>query len=226
MKNIEKCKIEDKNKDWLLNTCFERFGSMNKGDYEVALFTLLLRSGWSEMSDFDISRALKLTETKVKRLRYESNLVYPLEDNMKDQLKAQLKKAKYKLTDSNKIQFIISDKLLRLYANNVLEQEGSFADSSFNASVVSVTPEDLVLLINFVADQKDDSYKILNKAKTELRNSVRGLPMDTKETLTKFAKAFVKDTARRFAPNVTECMFEYLEHKYGIDLKMDNANND
>lgn len=121
--------LNESDKDWLIEECLSRFGSMNKNDYEVALFTLLLRNGYSEMSDFDISRELKIKETKVKRLRYESNLVYPNNTDLRTQLRVLLDKAKFRITDSNKIQFLIKDKNLRLYANDILEAQGGFADS-------------------------------------------------------------------------------------------------
>lgn len=35
--------------------CLDRFGSMNKNDYEVALFNLMLKCGYNTKSDFELS---------------------------------------------------------------------------------------------------------------------------------------------------------------------------
>lgn len=173
--------LNESDKDWLIEECLSRFGSMNKNDYEVALFTLLLRNGYSEMSDFDISRELKITETKVKRLRYESNLVYPNNTDLRNQLRVLLDKVKFRISDSNKIQFLIKDKNLRLYANDIFEAQGGFADSSFNSSIVSVTPEDLVSLLTVVFDGDKEKINItIHQVRNKLQDSSRKLPQTLK----------------------------------------------
>lgn len=183
--------ISPTDKDRFVDLCFERFGSMNKNDYEVALFALLLRNGWKDKSDFDISQLMKITETKVKRLRYESNLKYSDNSDLKGQLKTLLSSVKYKFAESNRIQFLIKDKNLRLYANNILEQQGSFSDSSFNSDVVSVTPEDMMVLLGYVADQDATKVKeLLQKAKVELKRSQNVLPQDIKEKVKNLAVGF------------------------------------
>lgn len=207
--------IQKEDKDKFLGLCLERFGSMNKNDYEVALFTLLLRSGWNKKTDFDISCMLKVPETKIKRLRYESNLVYPNNENLKEQLKDLLKKAKYRMTDSNKIQFLIVDKLLRQYANNILEERGSFADSSFNSSIVSVTPEDMMLLLGYVTDKEtNETNEILQNAKEELRKSNQGLPNKTKEKVMKASKNLLAEIGKIVTSNCTQLIMNYIEQRY------------
>ena len=126
------------------------FGSMNKNDFEVWIFHYLLKeNGYASKSDNQISRELKIPESKVKRLRYEADLVYPKdEDSFKKEFYEVLKNRVYKQVGDNKIQFVIRDKNLRLYLNDKLESFGSFADSSFNADIVTVTAQDLVLLIS------------------------------------------------------------------------------
>ncbi len=125
------------------------FGSMNKNDFEVWIFHYLLKNGYASKSDNQISRELKIPESKVKRLRYEADLVYPKdEESFKKEFYEVLKNRVYKQVGDNKIQFVIRDKNLRLYLNDKLESFGSFADSSFNTNIVTVTAQDLVLLIS------------------------------------------------------------------------------
>ena len=53
-----------------------RFGSMNKNDFEVLIFNAILNSDLEETSNYKLSRILKIPESKVKRLKYEADLVY------------------------------------------------------------------------------------------------------------------------------------------------------
>ena len=133
------------------------FGSMNKNDFEVWIFHYLLKeNGYASKSDNQISRELKIPESKVKRLRYEADLVYPKdEDSFKKEFYEVLKNRVYKQVGDNKIQFVIRDKNLRLYLNDKLESFGSFADSSFNTDIVTVTAQDLVLLISDFENKKE-----------------------------------------------------------------------
>ena len=68
-------------KDDFINICINRFGSMTKNDYEVALFHEMLRAGLNDKTDFQISLLLHIPETKIKRLRYEATLRYLSQDN-------------------------------------------------------------------------------------------------------------------------------------------------
>mgnify|MGYP004582632565 CR=1 FL=1 len=207
-----------KGKDEFLATCFERFGSMNKNDYEVALFHLLLQNGFKDKTDFDISRELKMPETKVKRLRYESNLVYPPQEDFKQLLLEEFQsKSGYKVTENNRIQFIIKDKMLRQYALNRLEELGSFADSSFNTNIVSVSPCDLLLLIADMSDAdkngKEEFTRIIAKVKKEIKNSKQELPTDGKEMIQKTATSLLGDAIGHFAPRFADFLNEYLANK-------------
>lgn len=202
---IKSLKMSDK--DWFLEECLPRFGSMNKNDYEVALFTLLLRNGYSQMSDFDISRELKITETKVKRLRYESNLVYPNNEDLNEQLKNLLNNAKYRMAGSNKIQFLVKDKMLRSYASKILEEQGGFIDSSFNSDIVSVNPEDMILLLCIVSGQNSkDTNDTLTKIKSELRKSKKRLDKTMKDK----AMQILNGLFNAVAPTCVELLIGYV----------------
>ena len=52
------------------------FGTMNKNDFEVWIFHYLLEHELQGKKNYEISIALKIPESKVKRLRYEAELKY------------------------------------------------------------------------------------------------------------------------------------------------------
>ena len=157
--------VKLKGVDQFLTECFQRFGSMNKNNYEVALFHLLMQSGYDDKSDFELSVHLQIPESKVKRLRYEESLVYPQSSNLsgdyyKQVLAELLLNRKYRV-HNERIQFSISDKHLRLYINDVLNKDNRFADSSFNANIVSLTPADLLFLLEKAEVNTKDKIKAI-----------------------------------------------------------------
>lgn len=122
------------------------FGSMNKNDVEVLVFRILLDKeqndnpmGLKGLSDYVISMRLKIPESKVKRLRYEAELKYPIstDEQKKKMLLDVLNRVQYK-KDKEKIQILVSNKMLRLYISDLLSQGGRFFDTSFNSNIVSI----------------------------------------------------------------------------------------
>ena len=152
------------------------FGSMNKNDFEVWIFHYLLENGYASKSDNQISRELKIPESKVKRLRYEADLVYPKdEDSFKKEFYEVLKNRVYKQVGDNKIQFVIRDKNLRLYLNDKLESFGSFADSSFNADIVTITAQDLVLLISDFEGKKEIFQRVKSQVEKNTNATINNM---------------------------------------------------
>lgn len=182
-----------------LDYCTQHFGRLNKKDYELAVFHLLLQNELKDCSDFAISRRLKITEAKVKQLRYEMNLVIEKDDSAyREELMQLMSTASYKFADGGKkIQFCVNDKMLRLFLNDQLNQIGSFADSSFNSNIVSVTAKDLLFLLG--ADKHADIVKYINQS---LRDNANDLPQDAHQKLVELAQSVAKDFGEKISPNV------------------------
>lgn len=87
-----------------------RFGSFNKTDYEVLMFTIYLDSLPVDKQIFDyiISKDLGITETKVRSLRIKSQLLYPKELDWKGILSKAIKNGRYSEVD-NMITISIED---------------------------------------------------------------------------------------------------------------------
>ena len=208
---IDYSKITSESKDWLLKTCFERFNSISKSDYDVAFFHVLMKNGYGDKSDFELSRLLKLTETKIKNLRYKCNLEYPMDESYEEQLKVILNKAAYKV-DGNKIQFSIKDKMLRSYANNLLEEDGNFTDSSFNSSIVSLTPLDMVdLLKKLYGGENNHEYEEMRMLiRNSMNRSLKELPKKGMEIFKESVVAFIKDVGSKVAPRFTDFLVDSI----------------
>lgn len=201
--------MEDfKDAESFLEYCTQHFGRLNKKDYELAVFHLLLQNELKDCSDFAISRKLKITEAKVKQLRYEVNLVIEKNDSdYREELMQLMSTASYKFADGGKkIQFCVNDKMLRLFLNDQLNQIGSFADSSFNSNIVSVTAKDLLFLLG--ADKHADTVKKINQS---LRDNGKNLPQDMRSKLSGLAESIAKDFGSKISPNVTNWIADQLQ---------------
>ncbi|MCQ2203426.1 MAG: hypothetical protein MJZ15_03175 [Bacteroidales bacterium] len=136
------------------------FGSMNKNDFEVWIFSQLMQERLRGKSNYDISLELRLPESKVKRLAYEAQLRYPSGVSYKEQLSESLKKAKMS-KDDNYLCFPIENIALRNYLSNILKNKGSYIDSSFNFEIVKINVEDFAIILEAV------DAEVANKLKEE-----------------------------------------------------------
>lgn len=174
------------------------FGSMNKNDFEVWIFNEWRKLQDNDLSDYQISKELKISETKVKRLKYEADLKYS-SDNDEKKLQEQffelLKNAKYK-KENSKIQFVIKDKLLRGYINDCLEKDGRFIDSSFNSNIVSIHVDDF----SFLLDEFEyvDKEEILKEAKNRAE-SYHDFPVKFSDII----KEKLKDLGKEYVGELT-----------------------
>lgn len=136
------------------------FGSMNKNDFEVFIFSYLVKEHavYKDKSNFELSILLRIPESKVKRLRYESDLKYSSKDNdnngLKNRLNKVLSKAKLKFKDKQQIQFIIEDVYLRSYLDDCLKKNGYFSDTSFNREIVVINLDTLSYLMENILDKE------------------------------------------------------------------------
>ena len=124
---------------------------MNKNDYEVWIFNYLLQGDMRGKSNYDISVELRIPESKVKRLRYEASLKYgnPADTTQYNKaFKLLLDKVNLKKGSNNVVQFAVEDTQLRHYLESILKKKGRFADTSFNSEVVSITLDDLAMLLD------------------------------------------------------------------------------
>jgi len=206
------------------NTCLAGFGRMNKNDFEVALFHLFLENNdLRKESDFALSIMFKMPESKVKRLRYEEALQFPVnndEAHYKDAFINLLTNGHFRVTDNHRIQFAISDKLFRLYISDLLMRDGRFADSSFNPNIVSLPWKDLEYLLN----QFDSKTKErLDKIKTSIKEGGKDVPKTITECLQGVVKDLIKNSAKKVGGDALADFICFLEDKIIELLKQEKT---
>ncbi len=164
----------------ILENYLERgFGTMTKNDFEVAIFHYLLQDNqYGSLSNYEMSRKLRIPESKVVRLRYEESLKYQGTDTDEDvkylrKLSECLQKVRlYK--DKGTITLSIEDKATRLFLKSLLKQNNRIIDGSFNSELVVLQCEDYVYLLTQI-DEKVGLSKLKEYGKEKIVEITKGL---------------------------------------------------
>lgn len=143
----------------VLQAYIERgFGSMNKNDFEVWIFSQLLDGELKGKSNYDISTLLRMPESKVKRLAYEAHLKYPKNRDYKQMLSDILKYSQFD-KEGKHIVFVIEDVTLRKWLDSELKKNHEFSDTSFNSEIVRLNASGYSALLNCIDSDLADKLK-------------------------------------------------------------------
>ena len=171
------------------------FGSMNKNDFGVWIFSHLLKTKLAGLSNYAISVKLKLPEAKVKRLKYEATLKYGATEDKQayaKQFEAILKNAKFK-KGGEAIQLVIEDIQLRKYLDSLLKEDGRFSDSSFNSEIATIEIDDFKALLDKI--WSNEQWKKFNDEMNKQINVI---------TFIDFLKKIGKNTAEKSGNKVID----------------------
>lgn len=139
------------------------FGSMNKNDFEVYIFNEIIKNNeYSGMNDNDLSIELRIPKSKVKRLRYEAGLKYPISiGKLEDELKNCIENRVRIVPNTAKcFEVTIDNELVRQYADSMLKKENLFCDWSFNSEILRLSSKDFEFLLNkFCGEKKVNDFK-------------------------------------------------------------------
>lgn len=176
------------------------FGSMNKNDFEVYIFSWLIQnhSDYKDASDNEISRKLKIPESKIKRLRYEAELRYGNNDTdvLWQKLRNYLSIVNYRKAEDNVLRFSIPDKQVRLFLKDQLQAGNRFCDSSFSENIVVISIDDLLYLLDNGVVSKEEKAKIIQQVKSTYKG--KDLPQSVSEAI----KICASDAAEKLLSNV------------------------
>jgi hypothetical protein len=151
--------------------------TMTKREIDILVMHLLMDTcGLANASNYDLSIKLKLSESRVKSLRYEARLKYPISDTyVQDQLLIVLHSAQFELDKNDqtnyekmKVSFVCEDVYLRHALQGILKSQGRFADTSFNTEIVRIEAESLLFVIGKIYGAEirtkfEDQFKALSK---------------------------------------------------------------
>lgn len=222
-------KTFDKNdiKQWegiydLIQNLVNNFGKINKNDLEVALMDLLLKNKFNKDSDFQISYSLGIPESKIKRLRYEVELLHPKnESDYLDDFYKLINKSTVK-QDGEKLLIYIGDKMLRAFISNRLIEMGSFAEAK-SSNILCITPIDLIILIL----KMDNSHNELDKIIEKMQIHNKQLQKSTKENIKNGVIEFISGLGNKINGNMVNWListFNQIDDK-DIDKILNYKNN-
>lgn len=184
------------------------WGSMNKNDFEVYIFNKLLQDQtYANKNDYEFSITLKIPQTKVKRLRYESGLVYGSKDSAtyNAQFRALLIQAKPQIEKERFVKFAMEDKGLYLYIDNMLKQDGRINDRSFNSEVVIISIEDLTYLLEKTILSEEEKKTIL----LEFSKRTPKQKINIQQALVEIVKAFAQGVGSGIAKGWTGTLWDF-----------------
>lgn len=142
------------------------FGSMTKNDFEVWIFHQLLCGKLKGKTNREISIALRIPDSKVKRLRYEADLKWgnPDDDSSyHDALVAVITKARL-IKEKKQILLVIEDTALLKYLDAKMKNANVSWDKSFNSENISIDYEQYEAFCkNVLTDEYRDSIAFLKK---------------------------------------------------------------
>lgn len=169
---------------------------MNKNDFEVYIFNQIITDpNYAGKNDYELSIELAIPQTKVKRLRYESNLKYGRNNAevYNQQFREVLMNAKPQAINNGKaVKFCMEDKGLYLYIDNLLKKDGRFGDRSFNSELMVISMEDLVYLLETTLLSPTEKEDIL----TQFRKASNDNSITISYALLEIAKAFAEGAGK------------------------------
>lgn len=165
-------------RDFLSKYLEPAFGSMNKAEIDLMVFSLLHQiTDFRDKSAYDIARTLRITPTRVRSLKMQLGLrdTSRTEEALRLQIINLLSRCRY-LKDGDTIQFGVEDPLVREDIANRLKKLDATADSSFNKELVRIQLDAFVDFISDImpADQKKKVKQALVKAGMS-DTSIRGI---------------------------------------------------
>ena len=150
------------------------FGSMTKNDFEVWIFHQLLCGQLHGKTNREISVALRIPDSKVKRLRYEADLKWGSPDDdssYHDALVAVVKKARL-INEKKQIQFVIEDTALLKYLDSRMKHANVSWDKSLNSENISIDFEQYETFCKEVLTKEYQEATDFLKEKLKYENSI------------------------------------------------------
>ena len=199
-------------KEFIKDTYLKKgFGAMNKNDFEVFIFNEIMKYPYDVLninkpnlqegqklpkpSNYTLSIALQIPESKVKRLAYEADLKYGADNReaeCKEKLLEALEKVKFSCEkgDNTKASFIIEEVSIRKYLEHKLKINGDFVDYHNNKEIICVGVKEFTELIEGCYDE-DEKKAVLKKLNKEARVDFKSV---LQEILISVAKQYVGNT--------------------------------
>ena len=150
-------------KEFLNTYLANGMGTTTKRAIDILVMNLLIKyGGLSRESNHNLSILLQLSESSVKRLRYEALLKYPPDtEYIQREFLFVLANAQFEVENKESIDienvqitFVMENNYLRYAIQGRLKEKGMFADTSFNSEIVRIKCGSLVNVIEEIYNKE------------------------------------------------------------------------
>ena len=158
----------------------DKFGLLNKTDYEVLVFRELLKDN-PNTTNYEFSRQLKLPVSKIKRLREEVVLRYEERNEQFYQVQfVSLLKTKSDFNGKDEVRIQVEDADMRNYLLAILSEKNIISDTSFSRDILRIKKNDFFTLLTdvFEEDFKEDASKLGFSTTSDKDNEWKKLLVD------------------------------------------------
>lgn len=142
------------------------FGAVSKSDFDVLMFSIyieqILKQSEKNMdtySDYELSKQLGITQSKIRNLKIKKELKYPYEDFDWKKSFARVSKTAY--FENEKIHIHISDPNLFIELKHFVESLHRNVEITLNSSSFIIPVDVFIALIIYIGDE-NDKKTILN----------------------------------------------------------------
>jgi len=177
------------------------FGSMSKKEMELLIFKLILkdRNELINYNKFELSKLLKIPESKVKTLYNEMQLREDVifgEEWFVSELKKSLKILKLE-NSSGKIVLQLENPLFKSMFENLMRQDGVIVDYSFNKDIIKIDGKAFEIILKKVLSDNEQK-EIFDKIK-KIDSSIVDFDTILKTSLHHFVSSASSKAGEKFA---------------------------
>ena len=200
---------------------FGNFGTMNKTDFEILMFSIYIEQileksedDIKSYSDYTLSKYLGITQQKISNLKVRKELLYPREGFSWQ--KAFCKFAKNATYEEGKIKVFVPDKNVFLEIKNAVEEQGGFIEIQLTSNLLQVKPQyflDLMIAIDDDSDKDALKREIITEIK-EKHNNELNLDKEYYDSSTK-----VSDILKDELPDIALTFIGEFMPKFGDTTK-------
>lgn len=153
-------------KDFIRNYLARGFGKMSKSEIEAEIFHRMMElSCYATLSDFELSMTMKVSEAKIKNLKYNDALMYKEKKEIEKSLRESLLKATFRF-DGKRIVFSLPNRIEQQMLKEKLATYNRVYDTSFVSDNVVLYLADLIFIINIIYTENEKT-ELLAKLKVK-----------------------------------------------------------
>lgn len=174
------------------------FGTLSKREVDLLMIDLLEQHlpGFSDLPDFDAARRLKSTKRRVRGLRDEVAYRRSQSDaELSAGLREELSRAEIVPANDWQVKVQIEDAVLRNFAEGIIRSDYGLVDTSFNSTILSLTPEKFLFLAFKVLpdDELSELESVLEEISTEQKAAFSSKAKSNFQT---FKDAFIQGAGK------------------------------